>query len=220
MDLKSVVLGPAAVAAFDFVDKGNPERELPLPGHLTKEGPVRGGEQTREGHPRNLDALSKYVNTRRIGHFVEAWDDLEMEFDAFPKRGLFREWVAEAKAKLGVKTNAEVAPIMGYAPSSLNKMLGKSATHKPGDDAMMLLGDFLGRDWRLLLKDSEKAPEGISQDLWAKLSSKKRIIATGLLTDLAEIPEDVVDDYLELWERGIRIGLRRMESEEKRNNET
>ena len=215
MYLKRVIFGPPSSAAFDFVDKGNAERELLLTGHLAEEKPLDRGKSAREGHALNLDTLSKLVNPCRIGLSVQAWDDFAMENDAFPKRVLFREWVAEARAKLGAKNNASVAPIMGYTPSSLNKFLGKSPTHRPSSDKLKMLGDFIGRDYRLLIDDPESAPESISKSIWEESSESDRRLTIEILDVLKKIPEKEKHLYIQLIKNGIMIRDARMEAEKK-----
>jgi len=217
VDLDCVVIGPTPAAPLDLVDQGNTESEPALPGPLAEQEPLGGGKCARESHTVNLDMMSKFVNPCLNRLFVQPCDHGLMPTDyedIYPKRPLFKEWVAVAKAKLGARSNAEVAPIMGYAPSTLNKMLGKSPTHKPSDTALKLLGDFIGRDYRLLLDEPETAPEGISDELWAKLSKRKPIIAVSLLTDLETIPDGEVDNYLKLWDLGYKMGLARIAAEE------
>lgn len=204
-----VALGPAAAATLDFVDQRNTEGELALACHLAKEEPLRGGKSTWEGHGLNLDMMSNLVNPCRIGLFVPCWDDIPMPTnyeDIYPKRSLFREWVADAKAKLGATNNAAVAPIMDYSPSTLNKMLGKSPTHKPSSEALKLLGDFLDRDYRLLLDGPGAAPPGISDEAWAEASKKDRVIANAMIEDLKSIPEEEKEAYYNLWKQGVMIG--------------
>ena len=49
---------------------------------------------------------------------------------------MFRDWVAEARTKLGAANNATVAKHLGIAPASLYKYLSSSATHKPGTEVL------------------------------------------------------------------------------------
>lgn len=104
-----------------------------------------------------------------------------MAEDRWGKRALFRDWVADAKAKLTATSNAEVAPVMGLTPNSLNKYLGKSPTHRPSGEALKLLGDFLGRDYRLLLDDPLVAPDGAPGAAWANATEDQRIFADLML---------------------------------------
>lgn len=217
MDLKSSVLSPTSVPPLDLVDKGNTKSEGAVLGHLAEKEPFRGGEQAGESHALNLDIMSKFVNTCPTRLFVEPWDNpsMEDEEDIYPKRPLFKEWVAIAKAKLHATNNATVAPIMGYTPSTLNKMLGKSTTHKPSPEALKLLGDFIDRDYRLLLDDPNLAPPGISKEAWADASNRDRVLASAMLEDLKAIPEEEKDAYYNLWKQGVAIGRARMAAEGK-----
>lgn len=216
MDLDGEILGETPLwLALDLVEKRRPNREQAPPAKLAENFPIVRVETRAAGHETNLDIVSNVVNPCPIGLFVEDWDDPRMIPDLWPKRGLFREWVAEAKAKLGATNNAEVAPIMGIAPTSLNKYLGRSETHKPSDEALKKLGDFLGRDYRVLLDDPEHAPPGVDPKRWAELTEKKRVLMSAMLEDLLAIPEGEEDAYFALWKQGQAIGRARREQETK-----
>lgn len=103
----------------------------------------------------------------------------QAEGDCWPKRALFREWVAEARRKLNASTNAEVAPIMRITPNTLNKYLAKSPTHRASNDALERLGDFLGKDYRGLLD----GPEG--NYAWSTAPAEDREFAMSVLNTLA-----------------------------------
>jgi len=133
--------------------------------------------------------------------------------DLWEKRDLFKQWVADAKTKLGATNNADVAPIMGITESSLNKYLGKSETHKPSPDKLKLLGDFLGRDYRLLLNNPGCAPSGLSATAWAEASNRTRVLASAMFEDLLQFPEGEQDEYYKLWKQGVQIGLARRQAE-------
>jgi hypothetical protein len=212
VDLESVLIRPLPLVSLDFVDKGNTERKLTSPGQFPDESPLIRGETAPEIHNPNLDIMSNAVNTRRTRHFVEPWNDSGMS-DIWEKRGVFKEWVAEAKAKLGATNNADVAPILGLTPSSLNKYLGKSDTHKPSAEALKLLGDFLGKDYRLLLEGPGAAPPGISEEDWLKVTDRTRVLASAMFEDLKSFPPEEQEAYYQLWLQGVRIGRARMMAE-------
>lgn len=134
--------------------------------------------------------------------------------DCYPKRPLFKVWVADAKQKLNARNNAEVAErVMKVQPTTLNKWLGKSPTHKPSPEALKLLGDFLERDYRLLLDDPETAPLGVSPDQWASASERTRVLASAMFQDLLALPEEEQQLYYELWKKGQEIGRQRLAAE-------
>ena len=136
--------------------------------------------------------------------------------DCYPKRPLFREWVADAKKKLSATNNADVAEkVMKVLPNTLNKWLGKSQTHKPNPEALQLLGNFLERDYRLLLEDPGMAPPGIDPKKWSEASERTRVLASAMFQDLLSFPEDQQQVYYELWKKGQEIGRARMAAEAK-----
>ena len=213
MNFQGSVLSPPPATAFNFVQEGHAKREAAVPGPLPKSQPFIRSESAGEDHGSNLDTLSNLVNPRRIGLFVEQWDDFVMGDDAFPKRGMFREWVAEAKAKLGATNNAAVAPLLGIAPTSLNKYLGKSPTHKPSPEALKLLGDFLGRDYRVLLDDPIAAPSGIAEERWADADEDTQILLSALFEELMNFPPDEQARYVKHFKEGMALGKARIAEE-------
>jgi transcriptional regulator with XRE-family HTH domain len=216
VDLNRVISGPPSNTTLDLVHQGHAKRESALSGPLAEEEPFWRGKCAREGHEVKLDTMSKFVNPCLNRLFVQPGDDGLMSTDyedLYPKRPLFKEWVAAAKAKLGARNNAAVAPIMGYTASTLNKMLGKSPTHKPSAEALKLLGDFLGRDYRFLLHDPGSPPPGIPADRWAAASEQDQMLALEILEDLQKFPAEEKEAYKKLWKQVIAIGRARIENE-------
>lgn len=129
-----------------------------------------------------------------------------MEQEFWEKRGLLREWVQELKTR-NEWTIAQVAKAMGLAPLSLKKYLSKSATHKPGPDALRALGNLLGRDYRVLLDEPGVAPAGISEEVWSEASELDRVLASAMLEDLKLMTtKEEKEAHYQLWKQGIAIG--------------
>lgn len=217
VDLDGVVLGPPATTALDLVDQADLKGKTALSGPVAQKGPIGGGEAAGEIHSTpNLDTMSKKVNTCLIGLFVKGWDGNAMDefVDCYPKRPLFKEWVAEAKQRIGATNNAAVAEqVLHVPPSTLNKWLGKSETHKPHLEALKALGGFLGRDYRLLLDDPDIIPIGINPDQESEASKRARVLASAMFQDLLAMPEKEQQIYYELWKKGQEIGRARLAAE-------
>jgi len=134
-----------------------------------KECPVGGGDSLRF-HIGKDTTCRRFVNTCNGMQFVERDKNSRVATGPWTKRDLFRQWVEEAQDLIGNSlpaTRHQVADVMGIAYNSLRKYCNPNElTHRPGEDAMKNLGEFLGRDWRQLLDEPEAAPNGISPTLW------------------------------------------------------
>jgi phage repressor protein C with HTH and peptisase S24 domain len=77
--------------------------------------------------------------------------------DFWKNRELFRQWVEDAKVKARVTTLQEVSIAIGAGRTTLVKYVqtNESQLHKPGIELLKKLGDFLERDYRLLLDQPE-----------------------------------------------------------------
>jgi hypothetical protein len=134
-----------------------------------------------------------------------------MPTDFWMQRDIFREWVAEAKAKLGAASNAAVAECLGIVPASLYKYLSNSSTHKPGPDVLKKLGDLIGRDYRLLLSVPEQPPEWLEAGEWSDATERDKLIARAMYQDLTadQLTEAEKDEiyraYKEAKERVMRL---------------
>ena len=187
VDLTSHVLCPAALATFDFGDQVRANAENAFLSHLFEPGPVGGSEIELEVHRGKGTTCPPKVKMCPPRLFVPMPENGRMASDFWSKRGLFVDWVHEAKARLG-GTNADVAELMDLAPQSLKKYLSPNGTHKPGDDALRRLGDFLGYDYRMLLDDPGTAPPGIDPKYWedadedTKIFNKTMFSMSGTMT--------------------------------------
>ncbi|MCL1893948.1 MAG: hypothetical protein FWG02_06925 [Holophagaceae bacterium] len=134
-----------------------------------------------------------------------------MAGDFWNHRELFREWVAEAKTKLGTTNSAVVSEYLGLAPTTLYKYLSKNATHKPSTDVLKRLGDFLGRDYRLLMDVPDRCPDGLEEDKWAEATERDKLIARAMFADITadQLTESEKDEifraYKEAKDRVLRL---------------
>jgi len=151
-----------------FLDCVDGDTEPPLTGEAVYQRSVKGGWEV---HGSKVELSSTQVNTQPPIHFIHPEDTYGMADREWEKRPVFLQWVEDAKALLKIQghkgTKVEVALLMDLAPNSMKKYTAeKWEGAKPGAPAMRLLGDFLGRDYRLLMDGSDVAPEGIPQADW------------------------------------------------------
>ena len=212
VDLKSHIIRPATLPGLDLLDQALTNREPFVRGQLAQACPVLAGEGGFQVHAPKVDTLSPFGKDHLPIHFVPPSQTEPMAEDVWSKRQLFRDWVTDLKTLKGW-TNAEVAASMKISPLSLKKYLGRSGTHKAGDDALRLLGDQLGRDYRLLLEDPGMAPPGIDPGQWSGASERTRVLASAMFQDLLSLPEGEQQIYYELWKKGQEIGRQRLAAE-------
>jgi hypothetical protein len=129
-----------------------------------------------------VDISSPIVKTHPPIHFIPLVETGGMIEKEWQKRPWFLQWVEDArvllKASGGKGTYAEVALIMGLAPNSMKKYTAEEWTGaRPGPEALRKLGDFLGRDYRILIDGPDTPPVGIDPVAWAMASEARKLFA-------------------------------------------
>ena len=207
-----VLVGPNTIPRLDLVNQGFTEWESVFPGHFPEGCPVLGGKFSLDVHEANLDIMSRFVKTCPSGHFVRHWENVPMK-DIYRKRSLFCEWVADAKAQMGAKSLGPVAEIMGLSLSTLYKYQGESLTHKPSDEAMRKLGDYLGRDYRVLMDDPGTAPPGIDTKAWDETDEDTKIFNKTMFSMSHGMTPEIRSVLIQMAKVGHAKAIKRIEEE-------
>ena len=110
------------------------------------------------------------------------------------------------KAAGGKGTYAEVAGIMGLAPNSMKKYTSAEWTGaRPGWEALQGLGDYLGRDYRILFDGPDTPPAGIDPATWAAADETRKLFAITLFHKSESfLPEDF-KAFSQMIESGVAI---------------
>jgi len=133
--------------------------------------------------------------------------------DIYGKRSLFCEWVADAKAQLGAKSLEPVAKVMGLSLSTLYKYQGESLTHKPSDEALRKLGDYLGRDYRILMDDPESAPPGIDLRSWNEADEDTKIFNKTMFSMSSTMTPEVRSVLIQMAKVGHAKAIKKLEDD-------
>ena len=162
---------------------------------------------------RNVDPMSHSVNVNPTRHFIDQVENKCMT-NEWAKRPLFLQWVEDAKQRLsqagGKGTNVEVAQVMGLAPNSIRKYLSKvPSKHRPGTDALRRLGEYLERDYRLLLDGPDQAPEGISPAKWVETDEETRMFNNTMFSMTEGMTREQRKTIIEMIKLGQAIGKAR-----------
>ena len=126
------------------------------------------------------------------------------------KRPWFLQWVEDARETLrsggGKGTYAEVALLMGLAPTSMKKYTSKEWTGaRPGPEALQKLGDFLNRDYRILYDGPDTPPSGIDPATWASASETRKLFAITLFHKSEAFQPEDFRAFNQMIESGIAI---------------
>jgi len=138
--------------------------------------------------------------------------------DIYKKRALFCEWVADTKAQMGVKSLGPVAEMMGLALSTLYKYQGESLTHKPSDEAMRKLGDYLGRDYRLLMDDPGSAPPGIDPKAWDEADEDTKTFNNTMFSMSGTMTPEIREVLIKMAKVGHAKASEKLEKEKELNS--
>lgn len=161
----------------DLFDRMFRDRQGPLASEAVDRGPV---ESFGELHRGKVDQISTIVKSPPPIQFADRSETDEMAEKIWEKRPWFLQWVEDAREQLkaaGSKgTYAEVADLMELAPNSMKKYTSEEWTGaKPGPDALRKLGDYLGRDYRILFDGPDTPPVGIDPAAWALASETRKL---------------------------------------------
>ena len=173
------VLSKPELSGLDFVDGLCPNGEFARSCELPELGPV---DNERFYHGEKVDLLSPSVKSHLPIHFISPEETRWMTDKKWEKRSWFLQWVEDARVMLkasgGKGTYVEVALLMDLAPNSMKKYTSEEWTGaRPGPDALRRLGDYLGRDYRILYDGPDTPPAGIDPTAWAAASETRKLFA-------------------------------------------
>lgn len=214
MNLNGNVFGKAELASLDLLQGVDTDGKRTTPGKKPELGPVDG---RRFEHGLKVDVLSPWVKSSPPRHFIPLAETDRMAKD-WEKRPVFLQWIEDAKVKLITEdrpgTKVEVALLMGMAPNSMKKYSGEKWNgERPGPEKLKALGDYLGRDYRLLMDGSDAPLETIPQADWDAASVGRRHFAIQMFYLGEGLPDSELDALTTMVKAGRSIGRARKAQE-------